>query len=455
MWNFKSRWLFPMAVFQGYLTLCLVLFYWGPWGWEVNDPLRLTVYLLAAQIFILIGYILGWSRVSKGEFSSFDSVGGINYIDWCLLIALLLLIPTSLSRTGDFFPDVAAGLANSGSIYNENYERLEYGNPFVFVEYLRILFSVCLASVFPLTVVYWGRLNGWRKLLSVCVVATTLFTYIATGTNKGFADFVISVPFLIVLGVWSGNIKLKLSKTTLGVIFIIIFFAFLFFFGAGQKQRAGGVGEGGVFNTGSYLFEADRNNGLSKFLSGDSVIIYESLTRYLGQGYYALSMSFDLETASTFGFGNSMFFARNANSLFHTEYFTSESIPGVLEQETGWGMMSLWHSIYPWLASDFGFVGALLVLCFFSYIMSVSWGYSLKNRGALWVVMAYFMIILFFYIPANNQIFQTAETAVAFLLLFVKLFILNDRKLVLFGVKSIHLCRQLRAESRIGGDKQL
>ena len=31
------------------------------------------------------------------------------------------------------------------------------------------------------------------------------------------------------------------------------------------------------------------------------------------------------------------------------------AIPGVLEREHGWPMFLLWHSIYPWLASDLGF----------------------------------------------------------------------------------------------------
>lgn len=430
MLNYKGRWLFPLVAFQGYLTLTQLLFFWGPWGWNVSDPLRLVIYLTVAQLIIVVGYLLGWRRVNQCEFFSIDLREGKRYLDWCLFVALLLIIPTSLSRTGNAVPDVVAGLANSGLAYNENYARLESGNPFLLVEYLRIVFSVLLLSIYPMMIVYWGRLSGWQRVMSVFVVVMTISTYVATGTNKGVADFVISIPLLVVLAVWSGNIRLKVGRKTLGIVFLTLFSAFLFFFGAGQKQREGGVGEGGVFNTGAYLLEADRDNGLSEVIGADYVIIYESLTRYLGQGYYALSMSFDLDTASTFGLGSSMFFARNANSLFGTEYFTAESIPGVLEREAGWGMMSLWHSIYPWLASDFGFVGALFVLCFFSYVMSVSWGLSLKNKGPLWVVMFYCMMILFFYIPANNQVFQSAETAVAFILLFIKLFVLGGRKIV-------------------------
>lgn len=430
MLSFKVKWLFPLLAFQGYLTLSQILFFFGPWDWGGDNRFKLFLYLTVSQVFIAVGYFIGWRRVNRCESFCVD-FRSIRYFDRCLFFSIVLAVPTSLSRTGSLFPDIVTGLTNTGFAYNENFERLEYGNPYLVVEYLRILFSVFLVSVYPMMIVYWGRLNLYRRLLSLFVVLTTVFTYVATGTNKGVADLVITAPVLMILAVWSGNSDFKVSKKVFFSIFSFLFFAFLLFFGAGQKQREGGVGEYGIFNTGSYILEANRESGISLILSDKYLVIYESLTRYLGQGYYALSMSFDLESSSTYGFGASMFFARNINSILGTDYFTAESIPGVLERETGWGMMTLWHSIYPWLASDFGFVGALFVLGLFSYILSVSWGLSLKNQGHLWVVMLYFMLILFFYIPANNQIFQSAETAVAFLMLFCWLFLFGSPRFIL------------------------
>jgi hypothetical protein len=428
MASFKFKWFFPMLFFQGYLTLSQLLFFYGPWDWNVSNPLRLLAYLSASQVFILLGYCLGWGAVKSCKEHQVDLNNGLKYFDKCLLISVLLIIPTSLSRTGSLVPDVFAGLSNGGQAYNENYARLASGNPFVIVEYLRMFFSVFLVSVYPLMVVYWTKLNGRRKLLSICVVILMLSTYIATGTNKGLADFVISIPLLVLLAIWSGNLQLKISKKVTFIIFSLLMCSFLAFFGNGQKQREGGVGERGVFNTGSYLIEAKKNDYVSNLLGADYVIIYESLTRYLGQGYKALSMSFNIETESTFGFGNSMFFSRNGNAVFNTNFFTEQSIPGVLEKESGWGMMELWHSIYPWLASDFGFIGTLVVMLVFSFILSLSWGYSLKNKDPLWVVMFYLMMILFFYIPGNNQIFQAAETSVAFVFLCVQLFVFAGRR---------------------------
>ncbi|NML47780.1 hypothetical protein HHL11_28790 [Ramlibacter sp. G-1-2-2] len=43
-----------------------------------------------------------------------------------------------------------------------------------------------------------------------------------------------------------------------------------------------------------------------------------------------------------------------------------------------------------------------------------SWGSALLHGGHWPVVMAYLLFVLFFYIPANNQVFQAAESCVAF-----------------------------------------
>jgi hypothetical protein len=75
------------------------------------------------------------------------------------------------------------------------------------------------------------------------------------------------------------------------------------------------------------VIEADRDGGHLGASPGGAMIIYESLARYVGQGYYALSMTFDLEHSSTLGFGHSMFLARNADAVFGTDHFTAGSLP--------------------------------------------------------------------------------------------------------------------------------
>jgi hypothetical protein len=341
----------------------------------------------------------------------------LGFVRTAAVVTLLLVVPTSLSRTGALVPDVLAGITNAGAVYNANFERLLGGNPYVAVEYLRILLSPLLVGLVPLTVVYWSRLTpGWR---AACLAgsAFNLAMYIATGTNKGVADFAVTLPWMVYLGVRLGTLRAIVSRRTLLAAFGLVFAAFLAFFGAGQAQREGGVGELGVFNTGSGLVYAERDHGVSVHMGESQRVIYESLTRYVGQGYEALSMAMELDHPATWGFGNSMFLARNADAFFETHRFTDGSLPGLLEDKTGWGATTLWHSIYPWLASDVGFGGALLVLAGFGWFLGLAWGRALQGAGHRWVVMVYLMFILFYYVPANNQVFQTAETCCAFFLL--------------------------------------
>jgi len=425
----KAKWLAPLVFFELYLTLTILLFFFGPWPWNVESPALLATYLVAAQLFIGSGYLFAWRRIrwahnagAHGD-KALQIDAGIIFLKRALIITFVLLIPTSLSRTGDLLPDIIAGLSDPGTVYNRNLQRLDEGNTFVSLEYLRILLSPLLVGVYPLAIVYWSSLSGKVRVLCVIAIAFNLSLYLATGTNKGLADFLITLPWLIFLGISTGVLRLRINRGVLFAGLVALFIAFINFFGMGQVQREGGVGELGVFNTGFDLIAADNSNVISKLLSNNLQIIFESLTRYIGQGYYALSMSFNIDHQSTLGFGNSIFLARNADAVFGTNHFTQASIPGMLEGQTGWGMFTLWHSIYPWLASDFGFIGALFILAILSYLFALSWGNSLVTLKPQWIILSYLLFILFYYIPANNQVFQSGETCFAFLLLLVSIFV--------------------------------
>lgn len=123
-----------------------------------------------------------------------------------------------------------------------------------------------------------------------------------------------------------------------------------------------------------------------------------------------------------------MFLARNADRVFGTNYFQSQAIPSLLEEETGWSRYVSWHSIYPWLASDFGWVGAVIMLGIISFLLGLSWRLALNDAGPEWVALASLLLLLFAYVPANNQMLQSGENVSA-LFLTVLLAIFRIRKL--------------------------
>ena len=435
----RQTWLYPGLFFQAYLLFVLILFFQGPWAWPIPDRHGVLTYLIIAQVTILLGYACGWLGVVKTVSHAHEqskNIGvdrGIKFLKIASFISCILIIPTSLSRTGNIIPDVRSAVQNLGLAYNQNFDRLAQESSYVFVEYSRIILSPFLISVFPLTVVYWARMPNSLRIISLIPIVADFSFYLATGTNKGMADLVIVTPWLLMLALKSGVLNLKIK---MGQIFLVFSFASLVFikmFGETQIHREGGVGVYGVINTGQQLLYADSGSVWSG-VSDSLRISYESLCRYLTSGYYALSLSMQIESPTTYGVGNSMFLSRNADALFGTSYFTTQTLPSAVQDVYGWSRLQLWHSIFPWLASDFGLYGAIIALGIFSTLLSRSWGNALATLNYKWIIVFHSMLILFYYIPANNQIFQTGETCVGlivtlFLILFEGFFKI-DRRLV-------------------------
>ena len=416
-----GRWLAPLVFFQVYLSITVWLFFYGPWPWDVDQPSLLFAYLAAAQICIAAGYLLAWRRVGALTVQPVrieaETLDGIRFLKIALGISALLALPSSLSRTGSWIPDIAAGVGNTGLAYNDNFERLSAGNAFVAVEYLRMLTSPWLTAVFPLTVLYWSRLGwGWRGA-ALGMIAFNLAMYLGTGTNKGFADLVVTLPWLVLLAVSTGLLRIPRFGLKLTLASTVMLFSFLYFFGAGQQQREGSGSEYGTFFTGAAVVQADSGHFISTLLPEESRLVFEALSRYVVHGYYALSMALQTDSPSTLGFGHSMFLARNADSLFGTDHFVWKSLPGLLDRQEAWGQFLLWHSIYPWLASDVGFVGALGVIGAMAYLFGVAWARALTTASARWTVLLFLLFVLFYYVPANNQVFQSGETCIGFFIL--------------------------------------
>jgi len=416
-----ARWLMPMLFFQGYLALTVWMFFYGPWPWSVDHPVQLAIFLGLAQLAMAVGYLFARRRVCEHPLDTLHrekQIGaGIRLLKAAVLVSAVMALPSSLSRTGSALPQVLEGVRNTGIAYNENFERLDSGNAYVVVEYGRMLLSPWLTAVFPLLVLYWTRLRWSWRLAALGVVTFNLSMYLATGTNKGIADMVITLPWLVLLAVFSGLLRIRRAGLKAGLTGLAMLLLFLLFFGAGQLQREGSGGEYGTFFTGETVLQADSDHFISRLLPTEYRVIFEALSRYVVHGYYALSLALGADSPSTLGFGHSMFLARNADALFGTGQFVRDSLPGVLERDYGWGTFLLWHSIYPWLASDVGFAGTFLVIGALSYLLGLAWGRAIVSCSAPWTVMLYLMLVLFYYVPANNQIFQSGETFFAFFLL--------------------------------------
>lgn len=399
------------AFIQAYLLLTEILFFVGPWQWEIPDLTSLLLFLGCIHVAIAVGYLAAKYRIgrqTKCNAVYWHDFSNVTWIKTIILFGLALAIPTSLSRTGSPIPNVLGGLSDLGSAYNENYDRGIDGSPFAVIEYVRIILSPLLVGIVAVTVFFWQSMPSRLQVFAGIAIAFNIAIYIAIGTNKGIADLVILTPIFAYFAklLNKSDYSILFNRTTL--IGLVAFILFLLFFGQTQELREGGVGSQGVFNTGNTLIYADPL-ALPAWVSNNWVIIYQSITRYLTQGYQALSFSFIVDHPSTFGVGNSMFLTDNAEKIFHTNYFSINNLPAILEARVGWSRFYLWSSAYVWFASDFGYAGTIVLVGVFAFILFLAIVRMLIDPNVVSVILVQQMVILFLYLPANNQIFQNGE----------------------------------------------
>lgn len=85
-----------------------------------------------------------------------------------------------------------------------------------------------------------------------------------------------------------------------------------------------------------------------------------------------------------------------------------------------------WVSIFPWLASDFTFFGAILFISLFIYFYAVAWFKSIIYGNWISIVLVAHLNIFLLYIPNNNQLFQSKTSFVATIIIFILWFKYNN-----------------------------
>jgi hypothetical protein len=399
----------PIAFFVSYLTFTVLFFAFGPFDFPVENPVALYSFLAAAHIALLAGYWRAARSQPRGYAAPWEYG---RMLLWGAALSLLLLLPTSLARTGSLIPDVAYGIDNPGEAYAHTQAIINDPSSFPLVEYSRILVGPLLAVVLPLTVFYWESLTRWLRALGVLSILGTVALFLAMGTNKAIADTVLLLPWMVFAGYRAGTIHLKLKRLlVIGICTAVAFSLFLAFFGLAMATRSGSPAVTGVFPaTGSTV---DDDNFLVRNLSEASKGIVMGLDIYLTSGYYAVSLSLREPYVPMLGLGNSTFVSRQFARFSGLEDFPNRSYPVRIEKY-GLDSVGLWSTIYPWLASDVSFPGALIVIYFIGRLFALSWLDTLGGTNPFAVVLFAQLLIMLFYFPANNQLLQSGEGFTAF-----------------------------------------
>lgn len=405
--------LLPMVFFMAYLNLTVLLFVFGPWAWPVMNGTKLYGFLALAHIALLVGYLHGIRKETPAGYFVGPKPERLVWIS--IVVTLALAIPTTLFRTGNSVPDIASSLTDPGSAYAMTKDIRETSDAAsIIVEYVRILFGPLFALLLPLTIFYWRRLSHLARIAAVLGITINLLIYVAMGTNKGIADFILLTPWLFIAAHFSGALRTRYRSRLFFIISGVLFVAFFgVFFAAGQITRPGTTRDAAYFSP--LDMTADLRNPFVRHLPPTAQSGATALASYLTQGYYALYLSLDKPFVPMFGLGNSTFLSRNIARLSGYSQIETLSYPARNERENGWDAYGNWSTIYAWLASDFSFPGTILVVALIGYLFALSWRDTLQGMNPFAVVACTQFLTMLYYFPANNQCLQSGESFTAFI----------------------------------------
>lgn len=311
------------------------------------------------------------------------------------------------------------GVTHMGESYQLRYERLLHasgasvigGTAFSVFNYLWAFFEY---SVLLLGVCYFNKIKLFPKIILISHLLFTVFFYLSIGTNIGVFRVIIIVMLPLCIKVlqrmYDGSIKRKtIIITVLSILgtFILVCIYFIF-----TMKSRGGINywEEATYNVGGITV----NKSSIFFVILPPVLhkLLVSLSAYLTQGYYAMSLALTTAWTPMFGLGSSMVVVDNISKyIYNIDQFTYQA----KLVEFGWDSRIRWHSIYTWLANDFSFIGVILIMFIIGYLLGAMYKDAIITKNPFAKCGLFFFCLLIIFIPCNNQLGQGIGTMFSFI----------------------------------------
>lgn len=273
--------------------------------------------------------------------------------------------------------------------------------------YFRIATSALLVGLLPVTFLMYRDLSPKAKYLAWAAILSYVGATVLFGVNRYIFDVIITILGSLLITGRSLIAVLNVNRRKVLILFLLLPAALVLFTDSQITRFGSAAISGSNPRTGAeYQFsEAD----------GRLAVLATSFSSYISQGFRAFELALELEPRWTYGVGHSTFLSRQVDRIAGSDIEAS-SYPARIET-FGWDRYVDWSTAYVWFASDLTFPG-VAVLMFFTGLTYRTLENSFKRSpnpvfaamiGQYWVGM--------FYLSANNQIFQSGERAVAFLLI--------------------------------------
>lgn len=431
----------PVFLIIAYLVFTLLLYVVGPFAWITYTPFQFW----ACQFIYIIMLFFGWQfglkfRFHKGNLNSHKKYL-LKKIDVLIIVNFIFEVINIFRRfffnSFDFFGllnRLIYGLQNMGESYNLYQEQTEKfngsvvigGTAFSFLNYLWDFLSLLIILI---TTLYMKKLKKRTKIILFLNYFIIFVSYISIGTNIGVFRLIFAWVVFFLISIKLKNCRKKSKKIKYVIIIsAIIISSFLFI--SIMKSRSGILlWDKSEYNVGG--IGINKDSLFIKYLPESFAIFFVAATRYLTSGYYGMSLCMTEDLQPTFGLGNSMMIVKMLRK-YVTDWPYLRTYQHRIQQ-FGWDEDIQWHTAYSWWANDFGFLGAAIVIFVFGMLFAMAYKDAIKNKNPFAIILVYFFSLEAFFLPCNNQLFQSSYVMFSFITTFIIwMFSISNKRIRIF-----------------------
>lgn len=411
------KWI-PLILVEIYLVTSLVLYQFGPIHYHTENVVLFWCLILVYHAAFIVGYCVAIKKnhtqnnhIFGTKERTLNSHIITVFLVLCLIAAVINyrnIVKTASYIPFDFFQDLYKGLTSPAEQYYSKFTNTTFNGNNIVTLVFAILSFANIALV-PVIVFMWERINIFQKIFGIMISFYTLSAYISIGTNKGIFDMLFLYAGSLFIEVMTNYKKrgldtLWIRKAILIITIVLLVFS-LFYFTYAVRDRTGNNMSGleSKGNIQMSMIEKDKPNDFF-----ESMVL--SVTGYVTQGYYGMSISVGEPFTSTYGIGYSKFLLTNVNNYFHHDFLKRTYQHKISEK---WDESEQWHSFYSYWANDISFYGVIILMFMVGFSLAIFWKYAImQNIIAKCILLLY--IVMFMYMPANNQLFNVLETFCGF-----------------------------------------
>ncbi len=415
----------PLAAIISYIIITLLINLLGPWEYAGFRTGEVVAFLALCLGVVAVGYKTGIAsrvkrsahRINKKRVFSYYSVAII-----LVIIVKVVLLGTNLQRAPISSP--VAALLDVGNTYKtviEDQRLLGYGEVSL-IGQVDTLMGLGTLFVIVLGLYYFRELPKLSKYLFALLIFVIVSSFLLLrGTQIVFGKlFIYWLSVEAVVRLRYGYTLLN-RKTVLASLAILVIFMFI------QASRMDAYDVDANSLSTNPLLRLDTGHVLFRVLGLRTALGVSLIFGYLSMGYYGLSLSFAEPFVWTYGLGSSFALSGYAEQYLKLAPQLNFSYPFRVELSTGWPALMYWQTAFPWIASDLSYPGTVICLGVLAYVYARAFREALFHHNLLSLVFFANLNIFWLFLPANNQLMQERESAIATILLTILWLLFHNR----------------------------